>query len=127
MLLHAAASFLKQHNVMNMHLDSQLADTHDSESSVRRRNDPVAFYRACGCQEQGQATTALPRNSVPMEGNIDLIIAQCERMLSSSEPEHVRLVVLPAIYGAASKVEEAEGTATPTEYCCSTQDSGVRL
>ena len=126
MLLHAAASFLKRHNVTQIHLDSQLADTEETKSLVRRRNDPVAFYRACGCQEQGQATTALSRTSVPMEGNIDLIIAQCDHILCNSEPEHVHLVVLPALYGGPSKVE-ADGTATPAELCCSTQDNGVRL
>jgi hypothetical protein len=133
MLLHAAACFLKQVGVKRLRLDSQLPDGCDSADApapergrekhretargrVRGRgeNDPVAFYRACGCQEEAQPSTgrvADDRPSVPMVGSVNHIILQCSSKLGTApqQPHVTRLLTgraadaddLGALRGAA--------------------------
>lgn len=127
MLLHAAACFLKQVGVKRLRLDSQLPDGCDSADAPapergrekhretargrvrgRGKNDPVAFYRACGCQEEAQPSTGVAdRPSVPMVGSVNHIILQCSSKLTNAPQQaHVRRLLtgrddLGALRGAA--------------------------
>ncbi len=97
-LLHAAACFLKQHGVKQLHLDSQRPDRcDDMDVAGRSWNDPIAFYVACGCKKSAHSRSAgRCHTSVPMEGDIDHVIVQCSRKIGSAKPQHVRLI--PPIY-----------------------------
>lgn len=109
-LLHAAACFLKQRGVKQLRLDAQQPDS-CMDASGRSRNDPVAFYVACGCIKTAQSSVAIPcQRSIPMEGDIDRIIVQCSRKLGSAQPEEVRLV--PPIYTGPNLVHGRVPTAT---------------
>ena len=132
LLLHAAACFLKQRGVKRLRLDSQLPDgckpergrdgecqseTERDTERGRRLNDPVAFYRACGCQEEAQPLAAADRTTVPMQGNVIHIILQCSRKLGTAPQEHVhRLGAMDADDSGAQRGAD-----------CSTAAGAVRL
>lgn len=140
MLLHATACFLKQHGVLRLQLDSQPPDKLGPASPARgrRSNDPVAFYRSCGCQEQSRVPSTSYGASIPMDGNIDNVLSRCSHklgiaclQLGIAQLQHVRL--LPPIHAgpltAGTKGEDAGGAVTPIVHAgyCKTALVGVQL
>ena len=142
-LLRGVALFLQRRGVARLCLDSQTADdtsagdaaasapsasAASAASAAPRgsRNDPVAFYRACGCTEEagagasnsssgGSGAGGGSSSAVPMVGNVSEILPRCTaKLLQLAAAErhqllhsaHVRL--LPPIDTSAAAEAEAE-------------------